>query len=464
MTAPPAASTRVRPPQPVHAGRVAGLPRSVRESLVGGIVVVIGVVVLGMWWRDTPTGSLQNRAALLIAAGDLTALFGTYLVLVEIALMARAPWLERLLGMDRLAVWHRRNGQYCVTLLVAHAVLSIWGYTLTDRVGSISETRTVVLNYPDVLAATAGLALLVGVAVASVRAARRRLSYQTWYFIHLYTYLAIALSFAHQLATGNDFATHPANRAIWVGLYIAAFGLLLGYRVASPLRTFARHQLRVAGVVRESPHAVSIYISGRRLDELGAEAGQFFLWRFLTRDGWWQAHPFSLSAAPNPDWLRITVKEVGDHSRTLAHLRPGTRVMAEGPYGAFTARRRTRRRVALIAGGIGITPLRALLETMPARGQDLVLLYRASRTEDVLFREELDKLATQRGAVVRYAVGTRQELPDALAARRLRSAVPDIADRDVYVCGPPGMVAATRASLEALAVPGGRIHTEEFEF
>jgi len=435
-----------------------------RETIVAAAVAAVGLVVIGMWWHDTPAGATHTWTARLTAAGDLTALLGTYLVLVQVVLMARVPWLERLLGMDRLAVWHRRNGQYSISLLVGHALLTVWGYALADHAGLVAETNKVILHYPDVLAGTVGLALMIAVAVTSVRAARRRLRYQSWYFIHLYAYLAIALSFAHQLATGTDFATHPANRAIWVAMYAATLAPLLAYRVAAPLHRFAVHQLRVARVVRESPEAVSVYITGVRLGELGAEAGQFFLWRFLTRDGWWQAHPYSLSAAPNPEWLRITVKGVGDHSRALSGLRPGTRVMAEGPYGAFTARRRTRRRVLLIAGGIGITPLRALLETLPARKNDLALLYRVSRPEDCLFTAEIEQLAARRGAAVRYLVGTREEVPDALGPRRLRSAVPDIADRDVYVCGPPGMVAATRSSLEALGVPGGRIHTEEFEY
>jgi predicted ferric reductase len=438
--------------------------RAEREAVVAGGVVLGAGIVLGLWWADTPTGSLHSNAARLIAAGDLTGLLGTYLVLVEIVLMARIPWLEHLLGMDRLAIWHRRNGQYLISLLVAHAALSIWGYGLSDHVNPLRETKTVVLTYPDMLAATVGLALLVGVGVASARAARRRLTYQTWYFIHLYTYLAIALSFAHQFATGTDFATHLGNRVVWAALYVITFGLLLVYRVGAPIRLLIVHRLRVAGVVREGPQAVSVYLTGRRLEGLRAEAGQFFVWRFLTADGWWQAHPFSLSAPPNRDWLRITTKEAGDHTSSLARLRPGTRVIAEGPYGAFTSRRRSARRVLLIAGGIGITPLRALLETLPAGPGDLTLLYRASAPEDLVFQEELERLARARSIGVHYLLGPRTQQPDPLGPRRIVGLVKDVTARDVYICGPPGMVAATRASLRSLHVPAGRIHTEEFEY
>jgi predicted ferric reductase len=457
------AATARRNPSPTRQGPT-GLPtwsRASREASVSVVVAALGLVVIGLWLHDTPNGALRSWATRLTAAGDLTGLLGTYLILVQIVLMARLPPLERLLGMDRLAVWHRRNGQYSICLLVAHAALTIWGYGLTDHAGVASETRRVVLDYPDMLAATVALGLLVLIGVVSVRAARRRLRYQTWYFIHLYAYIAIALSFSHQFATGTDFITHPANRAIWIGLYVLTFGLLVAFRVIAPVRSHLRRRLRVAGVVREGPDAVSVYVTGRDLGSLGAEAGQFFQWRFLTRHGWWQAHPFSLSAAPNPDWLRFTAKGVGDFTATLATLEPGTPVMAEGPYGAFTGRRRTQRRVLLVAGGIGITPLRALLESLPGRSGDFTLVYRASTGDDVVLRGELDQIANRRGAAVNYLVGPRGGDAD-LDARRLLGLCRDVRDRDVYLCGPPGFTTHVRAILDELEVPPARIHTEEF--
>jgi ferredoxin-NADP reductase len=275
--------------------------------------------------------------------------------------------------------------------------------------------------------------------------------------------VAIALSFAHQFASGTDFATHPTNRVVWVGLYALAFGLLLVYRVVAPVRSNTRRRMRVAGVVREGPGAVSVYVTGRDLEGMGAEAGQFFLWRFLTGETWWQAHPFSLSAAPNPEWLRFTAKDVGDFTGSLGSLEPGTAVIAEGPYGAFTARRRTQRRVLLIAGGIGITPLRALLESLPARKGDLTLIYRASSDRDVVLRDELDQIAARRGATVHYLIGPRGSRVD-LDPHRIRSLCADVRGRDVYLCGPPGFTTHVRAILDELEVPAARIHTEEFEF
>jgi len=430
------------------------------------VAIVLGAgaaLVLLMWWRDTTPASLQGAGAWLTAAGRVTGLVGTYLIVIGVLLMARVTWLDRLIGMDRLAVWHRRNAQYSLSLLVAHAVLIIWGYAVTAHTNVMSQTTSVVLSYPDMLAATVGLGILVAIGVVSSRAIRRRVSYQAWYFIHLYAYLALALSFAHQFSTGVDFATHPLNRAAWIALYAVVAGLVLAYRVVKPIRDGLRHELRVWTVVPEGPGTVSVYLTGRRLRELRAESGQFFMWRFLTRHSWWQAHPYSLSAAPNGQWLRVTVKGLGDHSEDVQDLRPGTRVLAEGPYGSFTWRRRRLRKVLLIAGGVGITPLRALFESLPGRHRDITLLYRATRPEDILFRQEIDAIAQARHARVGYLVGSRREHPEYFTARHLLTLVPDIHAHDIYVCGPPSMLDAVNHALTQLGIPRRQIHREHFE-
>ena len=309
----------------------ARLGQPAREALVAALIALGALGVVFMWWHDTTPTAVRGLGPWLTSSGRVTGLVGTYLAVVEVLLMARVPWLDRQIGMDRLAVWHRRNGEYTISLLVAHALLTIWGYAVTAHEGLLAETKSVVLTYPDMLAATVGLALLIAVGVLSARALRRRVKYQTWYFVHLYTYIALALSFSHQFATGADFATHPLNRALRALLYAGVGALLLVYRVGKPVRDALRHRVAVVGTVSEGPGLTSVYVSGRRLGELNAEPGQFFLWRFLTREGWWQAHPFSLSAAPNGRWLRMTAKSLGDHSAGLAGLRPGTKVVLEGP-------------------------------------------------------------------------------------------------------------------------------------
>jgi predicted ferric reductase len=448
----------------------ATLPRvnATRARLAGrglaALAVANAVVVVGLWWRSGGVGDIHDTASLLTGLGRIAGLLGAYLVLVELLLLARLPVLDRLVGFDRLTVWHARNGKVCLTLLLAHAALITAGYTLGDRIALAEEVDRLVTGYPGVITATAGLALLVGVTITSIAITRRRLRYETWYFIHLYAYLGVALAFSHQLATGTDFVGEPAARAYWYALYLLTLGALVVFRLGMPLARSTRHRLRVLRVIEEAPGVVSIEIGGRRLDRMKARAGQFFTWRFLTRDHWWEAHPFSLSAAPDGQRLRITVKGLGDYTRGLRAIPPGTRVIVEGPFGAFTSASRRRPRVALIAGGVGITPIRALLEEMPGAPGDIAVVYRALGPADVILREELDELARRRGAELHYVLGDHRGpgARELLSPEHLRELVPDIAARDVYVCGPPAMTEATRASLGRSGVSRRHIFTERF--
>ena len=447
----------VAPPIPPPAPRRAH-PAAVLAVIAGGAAATIA-----LWWHDTP--AVHGVGDWLTNAGRITGLLAGYAVVVLVALMARIPPLERGVGADRLARWHAKGGRYAMSLVVAHTVLIIWGYAVSAHTSVVRQTSAFLLSYPDVMAATVAGFLLVGVGVTSARAARRRLRYETWYYLHFYTYLAVALAFSHQFATGADFMTHPLARALWAALYAGVAAAILWYRFITPVRQAFRHRMRVLAIQREGPGVVSVVIHGRHLDELRAESGQFFRWRFLCPGLWWTASPYSLSAGPRPNHLRITVKEFGDHSAAVAAVKPGTAVLAEGPYGAVTAAVRRRRKVLLIGGGIGITPLRALFETLPAGPGDLTLLYRASEPTDVVFREELEQLARRRQARLHFLVGRRAELGyDPLSARALASNVADLKRHEVYLCGPAGMAEAARRALRRAGVPGRQIHHESFEF
>jgi ferredoxin-NADP reductase len=421
------------------------------------------LAVLALWWQNTP--SVHGLGDWLTNAGRITGLLAGYAVIVLLALMARVPALERGVGADRLARWHAMGGRYTVSLAVAHTLLIIWGYAVTAHSGLLSQTGTLLTTYPDVLMATVAAGLLVGVGVTSARAARRRLSYETWHFIHLYTYLAIALAFSHQFATGADFRFDAKARWLWSAMYVLVAAVLIWYRLLTPIRAALRHQLHVVEVRRENADVVSVYVTGRHVEELQAEPGQFFRWRFLTAGLWWAANPYSLSAPPRPDLLRITVKISGGHSAALLGLQPGSRVLAEGPYGAFTAARRRRRKVLLLAGGVGITPLRALFETLPGAPGEVTLLYRANTAADIVLREEIDAIARQRGARVHYLLGPpRHGAKDHLSAQRLTRLIPDLGSHDVFLCGPEPMMAVAQAALHEAGVPRRHIHRESFTF
>jgi predicted ferric reductase len=450
-----------------RAGRAAARPRRLLFTAGDVILVVVinAALVVAMWVRHGALNQLASPSAKLTAAGQLTALIGTYAALVQVLLMSRSPWLERRFGMDGLAQWHRWLGFGVTILIGAHVIFTTVGYALGNGNSVLAEAWNLVTTYPYVLMATAATALLIMVAVTSLRMARRRLNWETWRFLHLYAYLAIALAFGHELAVGTDFTDDAIARWYWIALYVAVGLCLLAFRIGHPMRMSLRHQLRLTQIVPEAPGVVSLYVTGRELEQLQARAGQYFRWRFLTRDGWWRTHPFSLSAPLNDRFLRLTVKGVGDDSRGLQGLHAGTRVAVEGPYGLFTAKRQRRSKVLLVAGGIGITPLRALIEEIPPKKDAITLIYRARSWEDVVFRDELEKLIRDRRGSIHYLIGQRgtPELPDdPLSEQTLRRLVPDVASRDVFVCGPASMMERMQGILRASGVPDQQIHFERF--
>lgn len=417
--------------------------------------------VVALWWYDTR--SVVGLAGWLTDAGRIAGLLCGYSCAVLVALMARVPLLERRIGSDRVARWHAMAGRYTVSLLVGHVTLILFGYAAQDGAGIVHETLSVVFDYPDMLKATTGTLILLAVGITSARAARRRISHEFWYYLHLLTYLAVFLTFFHQLALGSDFVGDTAAQAAWYVLYLGTAALVVWFRLLVPVRLNLRHKLRVESVHRETPGVFSLVVRGERLDELGAEAGQFFRWRFLSDGMRWTSTPYSLSAPPRPDRMRITVKALGDHSAAVGLLRPGTRVWAEGPYGALTAERHSGRKALLIAGGVGITPLRALFETLPGGPGDVTLLYRASTAEDLALGAELEAIARWRGARVLYAVNGTDGTRPRFTADSLRASVPGLAAHDVYLCGPPAMARDLYGALRAAGVPDRRIHHESFE-
>lgn len=422
-----------------------------------------GAFIVWMWLHGGGISGVHGRPEAFTSLGRITGLLGVYLALVQVLMLSRLRPLERFVGFDRLTSWHRVNGKVCVSLIVAHAVLITIGYALTERISVPSEFSRLLSSYPGMVTATVGTVLMVAVVVSSLVIVRKRMGYESWHFVHFLVYAGIALGYLHQIPTGNEFAAHPAQADYWISLYALTLALLIVYRVALPIRDFFRYGLTVKSVAAAGPAITSVEVGGRGLDRLHAVAGQFMLWRFLTRGRWWQAHPFSLSMMPDGHTLRLTAKAVGDFTGKLPEIEPGTRVMVEGPFGVLTSVAMRTEKALLIAGGIGITPLRALFEEM-AGSIDVVLIHRVIAKREFALRDELEEIATRSGATLHLLPGDhrRREGAKLLSPASLRSLVGDIAQRDVYLCGPPKMMQQAAASLAELNVPEDQIHSERF--
>jgi predicted ferric reductase len=423
------------------------------------LFTALGVNLLFVWFTFfTADGPEKNP---LITVGKFVGLHVALAMIFQLVLIARLPWLDRRLGMDQLTSLHRWTGFTIAWTLVLHVTFIVLGYARLDGNSVPKQIVSLAGSFPVLLGMVAFLFVVV-IAISSARSARRRLSYETWHALHVLLYLVIILALIHQLFEITTFTASSLSKAYWFLLWGLALGSLVVCRVLLPLIRNSRHQLRVAAVVPESDDAVSVHVTGKNLERLPARAGQFMLWRFPGHNPWWQVNPWSLSAAPNGASLRLTAKGIGETSAGLRALAVGTRVFAEGPYGALTSLARTRQASLLVAGGIGITPIRSLLEELDG---PITVLYRVPSMAQAVLLEELQGLAQQRGAQLHVLIGrTGEGNPpfNPFAPADLETVVPDIRERDVYICGPEAMTVAVLRSLRALGVPKKQVHAERF--
>jgi predicted ferric reductase len=418
--------------------------------------LLVNVVLVELMYA-TATPPAHNT---LTAVGRFFGLNLAFVMAMQLLLIARLPFLDRQFGMDKLTTWHRWTGFTLFWLVLLHPTFVLLGYARLDKISFLTEFGNLAGQTP-VLFGMIAAGLVIVVAALSIRAARRRLGYETWHATHMLLYLVLVLGIVHQLYEGSAFKSNLFTELYWWALWAFAIGALLTGRLIVPLIRNSRHQFRVAAVVPESDDVVSIHVTGRHLDQLPAHAGQFFLWRFPGHNNWWQVNPFSLSAAPDGRSLRLTAKGIGTTSAGLRRLRVGAKVFAEGPYGAFTAARRTRPNTVLIAGGIGVTPIRALLEDENLTG-DIVVLYRVHDQASAVLLGEIQNLASVRGARLYLLAGRTGPANQPFSPQAIYGMVPDIADRDVYVCGPAAMTNAVLRSLRELHVPSRQRHAETF--
>ncbi len=406
----------------------------------------------------------------LNALSRLTALIGTDLLLIQMVLTARVPWIDKFYGHDKATVAHKKLGKPILYFVVAHFLASLIEFSITNAQDVFATLWWFITDVQDMLLATISLALMILVVVTSLNFARRKLSYEAWFIVHLFAYAAVLTAVPHIFTAGSDVQGKPVETIFWVSLYLFVLFNILWYRVTKPLIRAAGIGLKIDRVVRESSDTTSLYLTGKNLAKLGGQSGQFYLLRILTKERWHKAHPFSISAAPNSQHMRFTIGDRGDDTGAMQSIKAGTRVMVEGPYGVFTEERRTKERVVLIASGIGIPPIRALAESMAARPGDITVIYRVRNDQDASLLNEIREICRIRGFALHVLAGPRASSSSWMNAdgsnhpdiARLAVMAPWISESDVYVCGPERWTHLVHKSLLRAGTPEEQIHSEEY--
>lgn len=469
------ASERVAlPERDLRAPRVDRRRQYARRARASDLLVTLlwatGAAAVALYLVYGGVRDWTSAAAVVDGIGIIAGLVGSDFVLVMLVLAARVPLIDRTIGHDRAVAAHRRLGKPALYLLLGHGILLLIGYGMSTGINPIAEIGPM-LALPDMPLAFVGTGLFIAVVVTSLVAVRRRFSYEGWHLVHLLSYLAVIFALPHQFSEGGIFADGTWQRGYWAVLYLLAAASIGYFRFLKPIVATFRHRITVAGTTALSPGVVSINLRGRRLRELGSEGGQFLIWRFWTGSTWWHSHPVSLSAMPSDTTARITVRELGAGSGRITSVPVGTPVSIEGPYGIFSDVARTAPRLAIVAAGIGVTPVRALLESVRIAPGEATILLRAGDDDETYLWDEIGEIAAAKGATLYRTIGHRARRGATWLAQRdadrgvtLRSVFPDLMESDLYLCGPSSWLDAVEADARTLGIPEHQIHAERFDW
>lgn len=408
------------------------------------------IVTVAFWWNGSGSALLQTGNQ-LAAFGLLAGLLAQVLLLTELVLISRISFIEQAFGFDKLNQLHRWLGYSLGLAILIHPILMIWAGAAATGTSAVQQAQTLASAGGHIFNAFLGVALLILAIIISVPIIRKKLKYEAWHFGHLLMYVAIGLVFGHQVE-GTDVGAGIALY-YWLVLNFGIFALLIAYRFLKPVFLYQRHKFHIEKVVAETPNVYSVYITGRNLEKFKFNPGQFLHVSFLTK-GMWAPHPFSISQAYNGQNIRISVKASGDHTNKINLLTPGTKVFLEGPFGRFTPAVAKTNKYLFIAGGIGITPIRAMIEILAREQADMLLLYGNRTEQDIAFKDELSKLIPN----------TQNIIGDRIDEAKIKQLVPDLVSRDVYLCGPPAMMDSIINILKRLGVKSSYLHYEKFAY
>ncbi|TGQ53097.1 hypothetical protein EN836_17005 [Mesorhizobium sp. M1C.F.Ca.ET.193.01.1.1] len=206
--------------------------------------------------------------------------------------------------------------------------------------------------------------------------------------------------------------------------------------------------------------------------KLAFQAGQYLEWTLgLDRsDNRGNRRYFTVASSPTEQSVRLGVKFYPKSSafkQALGTMRPGGTIHAAQLAGDFTLPSDPKIKIAFLAGGIGITPFRSMLQYLIDRNESrpIVVLYGTESQEDIAYRQVLASARRELGIRTFHAVAKgaeRGQYPGYIDARLVRLTMPDYLERTFYISGPQAMVNALRKKLLAMGVRRSRIKVDYF--
>ena len=404
------------------------------------------------------------------ALGQALGLVGMAMFALNLVLGPRLRFLESLFGgMNRVYIVHHILGGVSFILLLVHPILLVAQYLGFGAIGLKSSYVLYIAN-PFCFAQFSlvnpecsylfGVVALLLMILFLVLTFFIKLPYHTWKLTHKFLGFAFFFGALHALFVSSDVTRSPVLQYyMW---FLAAIGFAsIMYRTILGALLIPRREYVVDEVKQINPSIVEIVMHAKDGKPMSYTPGQFVFIGFPDTRGLEEVHPFSLTSSPGTDKLSIGVKALGDYTKQLNRIMPGSRAVIEGPFGRTSYVYYPCKEQIWIAGGIGVTPFLSMARSLTKESDYKVdMYYSAMSSEGAAWNEELCSIAATNPnfrLIPWYGVEKGYLSADAIAAESK-----NLLGKEIFVCGPPPMMRSIKSQFAKWQVPVSCVHSEEF--
>lgn len=428
------------------------------KNNLGYILAVFFSLLPVLFWMMTETFpyKFSDPSSVWQSLGQVTGLAGTAMFSISLILGSRLKILEKLFnGMNRVYIAHHLFGGLAFLLLLIHPLLLAVSYVLV----SFHNAAVFLLPNSDWAINLGKISLLFLMSLLIVTY-YVDLPYQIWRFTHKFLGFVFFLGGIHMYFVPSDVARDHRLQIYMISISVIGLTLYL-YRTVFGRFFIKKVTYMVTGVRKINDTIVELDMLPEA-EPLKFEPGQFIFISFKDRPDLNETHPFSISSANTANDLKLTIKSLGDYTKTILELTPGAEVSIEGPYGKFSYRNFANKSQVWIAGGIGITPFLSMAGTLSESDVSADLYYVVRSPEEAVYLDELTAMAAGNSKFRVFPVFTKVQ--GRITADNIEKVSGNLKTKDFFLCGPPPMMGSFKRQLRHLGVAAEKIHSEEFQF
>ncbi|MBS9523417.1 ferric reductase-like transmembrane domain-containing protein [Litoribacter alkaliphilus] len=422
-----------------------------------GLYTVLALIPLGI----ALMGDRPEYRSFWIEFGVALGFIGLSTMGLQAIFSGRYKFIAPTFGMDNILQFHREIGIISFFFVLAHPIILI----LADP--EFIKYYDPTVNFPRAMALSFATVGIVGITVTSLWRQAFKLNYEWWRLIHSGVgALLVFVGITHSVQVAHYLDELWKQIAIVVLMGGCVYAVIHTRLVRLYLNGKKPYRIVDIKAERGDSYTMTLEADGFKREDF--ISGQFFWMTVGDKVFTLQQHPFSIVSSDESDNICFTAKVLGDFTATWKDMKPGTKVVLEGPFGSFTPKGNDP--LFMIMGGIGVTPGVSMIRSMVDRddNREIILVYANEHWEETPFREELEELDKLPNIEVINVVESPPEgyvgetgfVDEDFFKKHLPK---DKNDFVYYICGPEPLMDVSEKSLKKLGVDWRRIYSERFE-